>query len=344
MEKKRYLDVLRVVCAFAVVLLHSNEGIWMFSFESYWIEATVATMIFLFAVPCFVMASGALLIDYSDRYPTKTFIEKRIEKTVVPYIAWCLIGIAYLIYRKALSFEQLSIKTVVRMIVNNEVLPIYWFFISIFAIYLFTPILTFISKDKKKRVFEYIIVSMYVMNVALPFFWKIAGFGAFQIQTPITTLCLYYVTGYYIDKYPISPKIRNTIYLLSFASLLVLLFGTISDSYKAGVVVQTYMGYADLPCFLYSVGIFCAFKQLSEPRVHNERLEGILFRVVDFFVNETLGIYLVHWYVLNELKVRLGLIHSDFIYRIPVGIAVFFISWLITKLLRKIPVVKRIVP
>ena len=61
-------------------------------------------------------------------------------------------------------------------------------------------------------------------------------------------------------------------------------------------------------------------------------------------VNETFGIYLVHWYVLNEIKVHLGLNYSDFMYRIPMGIAAFFISWLIVKILRMVPIVKHIVP
>lgn len=52
----------------------------------------------------------------------------------------------------------------------------------------------------------------------------------------------------------------------------------------------------------------------------------------------------MHWYVLNEIKVHLGLMYADFVYRIPMGIVAFFISWLIVKVLRMIPIVKHIVP
>lgn len=65
--KKEYFNIFRVVCAFAVVLLHANEGTWFFSYDSYWIEATVVFTLFYFAAPCFIMISGALLIDYYKR-------------------------------------------------------------------------------------------------------------------------------------------------------------------------------------------------------------------------------------------------------------------------------------
>lgn len=62
------------------------------------------------------------------------------------------------------------------------------------------------------------------------------------------------------------------------------------------------------------------------------------------FVNETFGIYLIHWFVLNEIKKVCGFAVSDYMYRIPGGVAAFLISWIIVKVLRRIPIVKYIVP
>ena len=45
-----------------------------------------------------------------------------------------------------------------------------------------------------------------------------------------------------------------------------------------------------------------------------------------------------------EAEAEAGLNYTDFMYRIPMGIAAFFISWLIVKILRMIPIVKHIVP
>lgn len=338
--ERRYLNILRVVSAFAVVLLHSNEGIWMFSYDSYWLEATTATMLLFWAVPCFVMISGALLIDYSERYSTKTFIRKRVQKVLMPYIAWCLIGIVYLTFYNALTATELSAKTVIQMIIGNEVLSIYWYITAIFTVYLITPVLVAIPEDKKKSTLEYIIASMLILNVVVPFVASFVGLGAVDIQMPLTTLCLYYVAGYYIDRY-LSQEKRKIIYVLALGGFLFLLLGTIVASYKASSLVQTFMGYTNLPCVFFSIGVFCVFKQLFDRQTDRQHLSDW---VVAHFDKETFGIYLVHWYVLNEIKVHLGLTYADFVYRIPMGIIAFFISWLIVKVLRMIPIVKYIVP
>ncbi len=338
--RREYFNVLRVVSAFAVVLLHSNEGIWIFSYDPYWFEATVITMVLFFAVPCFIMISGALLIDYSDHYSTITFIKKRVKKTLVPYVAWCLIGIVYLIFHGALNTNQLNMVTVIRMIINNEVLPIYWYLTELFAVYLITPVLTVIPKDKRKTTFEYIIISIFILNIMVPFIASSSKLGNMDVQMPLTTICLFYVTGYYLDRYLQLEKFK-IVYMLGLVGGLILLVGTIVASYKAGSLVETYMGYTNFPCVLFSISVFCLFKQLVDIRKEGRNL---FTQVVMLLVNETFGIYLVHWYVLNEIKVHLGLNYTDFMYRIPMGIAAFFISWLIVKILRMIPIVKHIVP
>lgn len=339
-EGKEYLNILRVVGAFAVVLLHSNEGLWVFSYDPYWLEATVVQMALFFAVPCFIMISGALLIDYSNRYTTKAFLKKRLKKTLIPYIAWCLIGIVYLSFRGALDANSLSIKTVISMIINNEVLPIYWFFPTLLSVYLLTPVLTYIPENKRRSCFQYIIFSMLILNIVVPFFCDVLGLSPSQIQSPISTICLYYITGYYVDKY-LNPKMFKVLYFAGFLGFLVLLVGTITASYKGGSLDQTYMGYTNLPCYLYSVGIFCMFKQLSSCTHVGQKTFG---QIAALFVDETLGIYVVHWYVLDGLKNHFGLNYTDFMYRIPMGIVAFFFFWLFVKVLRVLPIVKSIVP
>jgi hypothetical protein len=122
-----------------------------------------------------------------------------------------------------------------------------------------------------------------------------------------------------------------------------LLIGTILASYKAGSVVQTYMGYTNFPCVFFSTSVFLAFKQLFGKENVSVLREKII-HISNYFVEETLGIYCVHWIVLNEVKVRFNVTYSDFMYRIPFAIVTFFASWLIIKVLRKIPVARYIVP
>ena len=102
MAKKRihYLSLMSIISAFAVVMLHTNGCFWSFSTERYWVTANIIESVMYFAVPVFFMITGATLIDYRERYSTKQYVEKRIQKTVVPFLIWSVIGVVYLIINK----------------------------------------------------------------------------------------------------------------------------------------------------------------------------------------------------------------------------------------------------
>ncbi|WP_432645875.1 acyltransferase family protein [Mediterraneibacter gnavus] len=57
-----------------------------YNFE--WILSLFIEKVCFFAVPVFFMITGATLIDYPKRYNLKTYVKKRINKTVIPWLAW----------------------------------------------------------------------------------------------------------------------------------------------------------------------------------------------------------------------------------------------------------------
>ena len=61
-----YITLLSVVACIAVIIIHTN-GIAVSNWE-YFVSETVVESIFIFAVPIFMMISGANLMDYSERY------------------------------------------------------------------------------------------------------------------------------------------------------------------------------------------------------------------------------------------------------------------------------------
>lgn len=96
MNKKNYITLLKVLSAISVVYLHANGCFWTFSSEKrYWATANVIESFFYFAVPVFFMITGATLIDYRDRYDTKTFFKKRFQKTAIPFLLWSVFGLGF---------------------------------------------------------------------------------------------------------------------------------------------------------------------------------------------------------------------------------------------------------
>ena len=70
-----------------------------------------------------------------------------------------------------------------------------------------------------------------------------------------------------------------------------MLVGTQILSLKNGTVDTTFKEYRNVPCILYSTGIFLFFKNIK-----NEKALGCLAKLTAPFSSLTFGIYLVHFY------------------------------------------------
>ena len=169
-----YITVLNVLSAIAVVILHSKFNISIFSNEQYWQNANIIESIFHFAVPVFFMISGIMLIDYRDRYNTKTFFEKRIKKTVIPFIFWSIIGILYFSFvRKKFKISDFTITQFLNAIMGTKYMFVYWFFPALFSVYLCIPLFSAIEKRLRKNVFIYLLIVCAIFNFILPFINKV---------------------------------------------------------------------------------------------------------------------------------------------------------------------------
>jgi len=174
---KKYISVLTVISALAVVFLHANGCFWHFSYEKYWFSANIIECLFYFAVPVFYMITGVTLLDYSERYNTKTYIKKRFFKTFLPFIIWSIIGIFYTKSIGGFHWRDVNFSWFVDVFMNTKLVHIYWFFIPLFSLYMFIPFIAKIPKIQRKNIFLYAILSMFILNVLLPLVFTICGFS-----------------------------------------------------------------------------------------------------------------------------------------------------------------------
>ena len=126
-EKTNYLSLLSVISALAVVILHTNGCFWKYSSERYWFTANIIESVMYFAVPVFFMISGATLIEYRKRYSTKEFFQKRIRKTLIPFLCFSIIGLFYQLYMGYIQVSDLNFWTVIDGILNVKYNETYWF-------------------------------------------------------------------------------------------------------------------------------------------------------------------------------------------------------------------------
>lgn len=344
MQKRvHYLSLASVVSSFAVVMLHTNGCFWNFSKERYWVTANIIESIMCFAVPIFFMVSGATLIDYRDRYTTKQYVAKRINKTVIPLLVWSVVGIIYLILtdRWSVQFNIYGMKDSILSIFNLNVVSIYWFFGALFSVYLCIPIFACVQKKLRMRVFTYIVIVAFVFNYMLPFISNLFQIGyASKITVPVGSDYLIYVLlGYILHKVQLSKKQKGLVYGLAIIGLVMHIVGTQYLSFESGQIVQTYKGYLNVPCMLYSVGVFVLFKQVGES-IQNEKIVFILEKISSY----TFSVYLLHWFIMDIMVRTFEINTFSIVYRVGAPVIIFIVCMGITWIIRRIPILRKTLP
>lgn len=320
MKRENYLSLARIICAFAVVMIHTNGCFYEFHIDKCWPLANVIESGLGFAVPVFIMVSGATLMDYSKRYSTKEFFRKRVIKTVVPYLVWSVIG----------------------NILDVNIFFIYYFFLNLFGVYLCIPLFSFLKEEHKEKIITYVVYISFVFNYFLPFVCNVCGINyAFKIPFDIANgFLIYALVGYLIHKKEITLKWRLVSYGCSILGFALHIGGTYLYSIEAGVIDSTFRGYTNLPCLLSSVGVFVFIKQLGQ-KIKSAKL----IHVMEWLSGYTFPIYLIHFYVIELI---MEVVFAEYvhllIYKLSTPFITIAISIGIAWMIRKIPIICKILP
>ena len=207
-----FIDYLNVFCCISVIALHCNGCFWKFSYERYWITSVFIQSIFYFAVPVFFMITGANLLDYRDKYDTKTFFKKRLLKIFVPFLFCSIVGIVI-----TKQFRGKYFVDILNIIINAKAIGVYWFFIPLFATYLSILVLGSIDANKRKTIFTYMVCLAVLCVATLPLISRLSGFNYNNGLTPpvVSGYIIYVLLGYMLVKYwKLGFKQRALIYLV----------------------------------------------------------------------------------------------------------------------------------
>jgi len=339
-EKKTFITLINSAACIAVVFLHTNGCFWDFSTEGYWKTANIIESLLYFSVPCFYMITGATLMDFLDRYSLKEFFQKRIKKTVIPFLFWSMTGMI----RNAVlygSYPQ-NLLDIYNGIADTSYVSIYWFFPALFCLYLSLPLFAAVEKSKRKEIFTYLATAGFVINLVIPFIRTVTHL---EISWPLSVSVvsgslIWLVIGYLLAHYEMAPSVRKLIYCAAVLGFLLHCGGTYYLSMQAGEVVRTFKGYTSVPCMMYSVGIFVWLKYHSD-RIMSSRLVST---VVNFIAPYSFGIYLLQFFIYSTMISVFRIDVRSMLYRLGAPFIIIPAAILIISVSRKIPAVRNIVP
>lgn len=239
--------------------------------------------------------------------------------------------------------SDLTLKVLVEGFINTHFVQIYWFFMSLFGIYLSIPLFASIEEGKRIELFKYLFVVGFIFNATIPFL-----LSAFHLDITwplninvVIGYAIFVVMGYLIHKMDFTPNQRCIIYFLGLAGLLMHFCGTYYESYALGDVSHIYKNLTYAPIVMYSGAFLLFIKQISE-----KVMKTNISKYVHFIKKYTFPIYLLHYFVMELISKNLNLANytKSIIYRLGMPFIVIPITIIVAAFIRKLRLGKKVLP
>ncbi len=341
-----WIDYVRVVAVFFVIFSHASSPL-LFKYNEvsrhYWLIADLYHSSSRVCVPLFFMISGYLLLGKEEEL--SIFFKKRMDKVIIPLLAWSLVYIFWQPYEGGLSISW-------RSFYSLPIFPAYyhlWFMYSILGIYLCMPILrAFVKNAGKNLLYYYVALWLFASSIS-PLIYKFSEVPNRMDLLTVSGFSGYLILGLLLGNMNVTKRISiiaGISWLVSTVCTALLTYYITRTS--NGILSEYFYGWTAPNVIIASASIFVFIKY----SVLNSKVlvSGRISMIVGSFSAASLGIYLVHAIFLELLqKGRLGVTVSSLqghpIFSIPLTtVIVFLLSYLVTAILKKTPFLTRTVP
>lgn len=348
-KKIYYLEVLRVLAACTVVMLHLAQGNWFGYIGSFnWIVFTVIAGFCRFCVPLFFMISGVVFLRKDKEVCVKKLYTKNIFRMVVFCMFWAFI---YQIYQLWMGQAEGNVLwQAVKQVIKGNVAVQLWFVYAIVGIYLFVPVLKVFTDHADRKQLLYAIVLLFTITSLVPLLRRFSWIGIQVLVTHFDKLGIsgfggyigYFLLGHYLHTYGLPRKGRTAVYGLGLIGAVVTVVATMYLCMTTNTCDETYFAYTMPNVVVWSMAIFLFFKQKYAEGQEKEAGTGIGAKAVFYLADISLGIYGIHLlviYVLNH--VGLSTLAFNALLSVPlIYIVVMVISVAVISLLKKVPLIK----
>lgn len=305
-NRKVYLDLMRVIASYLVILIHA----FVYNQENSFSNQDPSLLICIFynivarwAVPCFVMISGMMFLNNNKEMPLKKLYTKYVLRMVVSYLFWSVVYTFFNCYFEAGDTLKEKILYIYNYLFCGEIHM--WYVLMIIGLYVASPVIKYIVNNAPKKLIQYWIWAMFVFASLIPFISKLGIFYLSSVVEFLNTyidiqfLCgytLYFVLGFYFSKYELSNKAKKYIYILGGCGFIYCVLILIVFKY----FMNLEMGALD---YMYPNIIFmsCAVLLFFMDYVSKIKFKEKTQKFIIGLSKLTYGIFLIHILVLKVL-------------------------------------------
>lgn len=327
MGRVLFFDLLRCIAAIAVVAIHVlapyRHELNSIPFDQ-WVTAVSVNSLSRWAVPVFIMITGALMLSDKRAFEPKSFVKKRLGKVLVPFLFW---SIFYALFSGITTqgYDISSAKLVLFDLPTEYTyyhLGFFYYFIPLYFVIPFLRVLV----QKLDNIALFSIIGVWLLTTCF-YLAKFDGMWSAEIW-------LY--SGYLLLGYALYQRVPLT----KMNTMIALAIGVVAFGSTVYMVINQ-----SLLADEYTVGRWLSYKTINTVaaagmlffvcRYYGESFSEKSQTVIGFISKYSLGIYLLHPLFLWPMK-HYGWSTGHPVWVIPVWIVIggsgaLLLSWLLSK-------------
>lgn len=320
-----YINSLRLLATMAVVFLHTVAGVFdkmsITDSDSYFLLSCCKYSM-LFAVPVFIMISGALFLNPAKKVGVELLLRKYVKRIG---LALLIFGLPMCIIETMFSHSGGGFDALCNFVLGKSWTHM-WYLYMLLGLYMITPVIKpFVAKASNKDM-GYALGLLFVLSSLMPTL-KAIGVDLNSYMIISSPYIFIYILGYWLCWRTSSKLLKNKVMLL--AIIVVCLGFIITKCYLR----MDFHGYIDPINIFLASAIFLLFKEIN-----------INWSIANRWTPYCFGIYLIHPIFINFaykfLKVSNEAVVSYFILFF---LLFFLLSLCGTYILMKVPLLKKYV-
>lgn len=336
-----YLELLRIIACFFVIVNHTVTGEILVQNPGggKWIFLTIYFFLCKTAVPIFLMISGILLLGKIDSY-SKCI--KRVVRIVLDIIFFSLI---YYIRNCYESKMKISLSEFFELISNRHITNAYWYLYLYLGILVVLPLLQRMANNMKKKEYQYLLVLsigfLGTMPILNHYFPKI-GYHSMLTVPFFSEYIGMMFCGYFVHNYI---DLQKKYVFVSLILVVATVGSEVYATYREYLAMpEDYLFFDNrvyIPIVITGTAILYLTRWL-QAKIQSE----IVWKFIMVIGSTTFGIYLLSDLFIDmytgiyiELMSHMNILIALVLYQI----IVFLTGMFITLILRRVPLIKRII-
>ncbi|MEE8886727.1 MAG: acyltransferase [Eubacteriales bacterium] len=338
----RYFSDLRAISCISIVVLHTFYcADRLFSPGGVYDEGSmIVRNCMMFAVPCFVMISGALLLNPERKVTVERVFSRYLKRILIALVVFTFIFSLFdmIADHQEGGFPGLIKNWLTALLFNKSWLHM-WYLYMLIGLYLMLPIYRIISKNCSDAELRYLLVLYLIFQSVIPTIGYATGVQIGFYILIYTVYPLYFFMGYALHSGKVKIPAGMAVLMVLVSTVLLVVTTYFGIHYQNDNLQSLSSSYACILAFFQAVGFFALMMRTEKKKD----------RRISYFLNEidkcSFGIYLIHVLVLYTIYRVFDFnpyIHGGLLMLLLLTIVTFALSWLIVRLLKNIPYIKNI--